>query len=196
MTRLRFIAWCEASARQALPDAVAREIEQFKLLSRDSVRRLLSAASVSSETDPAQFALWATVLVSVPPAMYAFRELINYSAMKYSSAVVIDLRIQADRMFFILYGMLAAALLAAVLWEALLPDRTDQEIVGSLPVRARTLTAARLSAALIVVTMFSLPISLPAAIMLAVAAPSHPALGLGAFPICSEEGLDKRARFR
>jgi hypothetical protein len=177
VTGLRFIAWCEASARQAFPDAVAREIEQFKLLSRDSVRRLLSAASMSRETDPAQFALWATVLVSVPPAMYAVHQLLNYSAMRYAPAFFVDLAIQADRMFFVLYGMLAAALLAAVMWEALLPDRTDQEIVGSLPVRARTLTAARLSAALIVVTMFSLPISLPAGIILAVAAPSHPALG-------------------
>jgi hypothetical protein len=177
MTRLGFTAWCKASARHAIPARFEREIDQFTLLSRDSVRRLLSAASMSSETDPAQFALWATVLVSVPPAMYAVRQLLNYSAMRDAPAFFVDLAIQADRMFFVLYGMLAAALLAAVMWEALLPDRTDQEIVGSLPVKARTLTAARLSAALIVVTMFSLPISLPAGIILAVASPSHPALG-------------------
>ena len=132
---------------------------------------------MARDTDPAQFALWGTVLISVPPAMYAFRELVNYSAMKYSPYAVIDRMIQADRMFFIVYGMLAAALLAAIMWEALLPDRTDQEIVGSLPVRPRTLAAARLAAALIVAAILSSAISLPAAVMLAVAAPSHPALG-------------------
>src|SRR5258706_2145164 len=73
--------------------------------------------------------------------------------------------------------MLAAALLASLMWEALLPDRTDQEIVGVLPVLPRTLAAARLAAAMVVAAIFSSAISLPAGIMLAVAAPSHPALG-------------------
>jgi hypothetical protein len=174
---LRIIERLEASARQALPEPVARELEQFTLLSRDSVRSLLNAASMSRDTDPAQFALWGTVLIAIPPAMYAFRKLLNYSAMRFAPFAVVDRMIQADRMFFLLYGMLAAALLAAVTWEALLPDRTDQEIVGTLPVRPRTLAAARLVAALIVATILSSAISLPVAVMLAIAAPSHPALG-------------------
>src|SRR6185503_4404388 len=141
MTRLGFTAWCKASARHAIPARFEREIDQFTLLSRDSVRNLLNAASMSRDADPAQFALWGTALISLPPAMYAFRELLNYAAMRFAPFAVVDRAIQSDRTFFIVYGMLAAALLAAMLWEALLPDRTDQEIVGSLPVRPRTLTA-------------------------------------------------------
>ena len=49
--------------------------------------------------------------------------------------------------------MLATALLAALTWDALFPDRTDQEIVGALPVRPRTLAGARLAAALSVGTV-------------------------------------------
>jgi hypothetical protein len=173
----RFTERLEASARQRLSESAARELDQFTLLSRDSVRSLLNAASMSRDTDPAQFALWGTVLISVPPAMYAFRELLNYSAMRFAPFAVVDLAIQSDRMFFLLYGMLAAALLAAVMWESLLPDRTDQEVIGTLPVRPRTLAAARLAAALIVATILSSAVSLPAAIMLAIAAPSHLALG-------------------
>ena len=47
MTRLRFTAWCKASARQAIPARFEREIDQFTLLSRDSVRNLLNAASIA-----------------------------------------------------------------------------------------------------------------------------------------------------
>jgi len=147
------------------------------LLSRDSVRNLLNSALLARDTDPSQFALWSLVLLATPPAMYAFRQLVNYSALGFQTAAVIEHSIQVDRMFFLLYGMLVAALVAAAMWEALLPDRTDQEIVGSLPVRPRTLAAARLAAAVWTVVIASTAVNLPPAVFLAIAAPSHPALG-------------------
>jgi hypothetical protein len=163
--------------RQFLPVAFHDEFDQFHLLCRGSVRRLLNAALIARDTDSAQFALWALVLVATPPAMYAFRQLINYSALRFQPASIIEHAIQVDRMFFLLYGMVVAALVAAAAWEALLPDRADQEIVGSLPVRPRTMAAARLGASLWLAAVASAAISVPAAVFLALAAPSHPALG-------------------
>ena len=163
--------------RRRLAPWLQHEFDQFGLLSRDSVRRLLDSALLAGDTDPSQFALWSLVLLATPPAMYGFRQLVNYSALGFQSAAVIEHSIQIDRMFFLLYGMLVAALVAAGTWEALLPDRDDQEIVGSLPVRSRTLAAARLAAAMWTAAIASATISLPAAAFLAIAAPSHPALG-------------------
>ena len=162
--------------RRRLP-ALQHEFDQFVLLSRDSIRSLLDAALVCHDGDPSQFALWSLVLVATPPAMYAFRQLVSYSALGFQKAAIIEHAIQVDRMFFLLYGMLVAALVAAATWEALLPNRADQEIVGSLPVRPRTLAAARLAAAICTTVIASATVSLPAATFLAVAAPSHPALG-------------------
>jgi hypothetical protein len=85
--------------------------------------------------------------------------------------------LNADRLFFLIYGMLAAALLAALTWEALYPDRTDQEIVGVLPVKPRTLAAARLSAAVATSVVFTTAISLPAAAVYSIAAVQHPLVG-------------------
>jgi hypothetical protein len=153
------------------------ELEQFRLLSRDSVRSLLHAALINRDADPAQFALWTGVLVSVPPAMYAFRQLLNYSALRFQTAAIIEQAIQVDRMFFLLYGMLVTAMVAAATWEALLPDRGDQEVLGTLPVRPRTAALARLCAGLTVALAASSAVNVPAAVLLAVAAPSHPALG-------------------
>ena len=163
--------------RRRLSPSLQREFDQFVLLSRDSVRSLLNAALLARDSDPSQFALWSLVLVATPPAMYAFRQLLNYSALGFQKAAIVEHAIQVDRMFFLLYGMLVAALVASATWEALLPDRADQEIVGSLPVRPRTLAAARLAATLWTAIVASAAVSLPAATFLAVAAPSHPSLG-------------------
>jgi hypothetical protein len=167
--------------RRLLPESLHREFDQFVLLSRDSVRSLLNAALVARDSDPSQFAMWGLVLIATPAAMYGFRQLVHYSSLGFQKAAIIERAIQVDRMFFLVYGMLVSALVAAATWEALLPDRADQEIVGSLPVRPRTLAAARLVAALWTATAASAAISLPAAVFLAVAAPSHPALGF--FPV-------------
>lgn len=70
-----------------------------------------------------------------------------------------------DRLFFVMYGMLAAALLAALLWDALFPDRTDQEIVGVLPVRPRTLAGARLAASASTALLMAAAISVPAGVL-------------------------------
>jgi hypothetical protein len=74
-----------------------------------------------------------------------------------------------DRLFFVIYGMLAAALLAALLWDALFPDRMDQEIVGVLPVRPRTLAGARLAASAAAALTLAAALSLPAGILYGVA---------------------------
>jgi hypothetical protein len=163
--------------RWRLSPSLHHEVNQFVLLSRDSVRSLLNSALFARDSDPSQFALWSLVLLATPPAMYGFSQLVNYSALGFQNAAIIEHSIQVDRMFFVLYGMLVAALVAATTWEALLPDQTDQEIIGSLPVRPRTLAAARLAAAMWTAMVASAAVSVPAAVFLAVAAPSHPALG-------------------
>ena len=124
------------------------EWHQFRLLSRDSVRRLLDSVLVARDADPMLFALWFMALAMTPPLLVAAPKFVQYAFLKKAPAALVLQIATAERAFFILYGMLATALLAALTWDALFPDRTDQEIVGALPVRPRTLAAARLAAAL------------------------------------------------
>jgi len=163
--------------RRLLPARYRTEFDQFLLLCRGSVSRLLNAALPPRDGDSAQLALWALALVATPSAMYGFRQLVNYSSLGFQKAAIIEHAIQVDRMFFLLYGMVVAALVAAATWEALLPDRADQEIIGTLPVRPRTMAAARLGASLWLAVVAAAAISVPAAVFLAVAAPSHSSLG-------------------
>jgi hypothetical protein len=153
------------------------EWHQFRLLSRDSVRRLLDSILVSRDADPMLFALWFTTLAMTPPILVAVRKIIQYPFLTRARPEVIEQIATADRSFFILYGMLATALLAALTWDALFPDRTDQEIVGALPVRPRTLAGARLAAAATVGAVFSAAVNLPAALIYSAASSSHPLIG-------------------
>jgi hypothetical protein len=153
------------------------EWRQFQLLSRDSVRKLLNAVVLGRDIDPTQFAIWMTAIVMTPPSLYSLGGMFKYAAMRRAPVEVIERVVMADRMFFMVYSMVAVALLAAMTWEALFPDRTDQEIIGSLPVRPRTLTAARLTASLAMAAGFALAINGPTALFFAFTAATNPALG-------------------
>jgi hypothetical protein len=157
--------------------ALRHEWHQFRLLSRDSVRRLLDSILVSRDADPMLFALWFMALAMTPPMLVAAPKIIQYTFLKRAPAEVVLQIATAERAFFVLYAMLATALLASLTWDALFPDRTDQEIVGALPVRPRTLASARFAAALAVGSVFAAAVSLPAALLYSVASSTHPLLG-------------------
>ena len=82
-----------------------------------------------------------------------------------------------DRLFFVIWPMLVALFVGAVLWDGLCPDRTDQQVMGVLPVRSHTVAAARVTAALTSITVLLCGISLPATLVYAVAGAAHPSLG-------------------
>jgi hypothetical protein len=157
--------------------ALQHEWHQFRLLSRDSVRRLLDSILVSRDADPMLFALWFTALAMTPPMLVAAPKFVQYAFLRHARPEMVLQIATAERAFFVLYGMLATALLAALTWDALFPDRTDQEIVGALPVRPRTLAAARLAAAVTVGTVFAAAVSLPAALLYSAASSMHPLIG-------------------
>jgi hypothetical protein len=154
-----------------------REWRQFRLLWTDALRKLLNAAVLGRDTDPAQYAIWTTAIVMAPPSLYAFGQLFKYGTMRLRPPEAVEAIVLSDRMFFVFYSMVAAALLAALTWEALFPDRTDQEIVGVLPVRPRTLAGARLAAALAMAALFATAVNLPGAVLFAFVSPTHPLLG-------------------
>ena len=155
---------------------LGREWRQFRLLSRDSVRRVISAAMLSRETDPIQFTLWTVAAIAVPPAIYAFNRMLQYTSMGVRWMLDYEIVLLADRITS-LSMMLASALLAALLWEGLLPDATDQEVIGPLPVRGRTLAAARLMGAVALASGFASAVSVPAGLIFSVVSTTHPAFG-------------------
>ena len=103
--------------------ALRHEWHQFRLLSRDSVRRLLDSVLVARDADPMLFALWFMALAMTPPFLVAAPKFVQYAFLKKAPAAMVLQIATAERSFFVLYGMLATALLAALTWDALFPDR-------------------------------------------------------------------------
>jgi hypothetical protein len=154
-----------------------RDWHQFRLLSKDAVRQLIDTALLSRDSDATQFVIWLLALIATPTAFFAARQVLTYSALVRAPEHMVQMVALQHRLFFITYGMLAAALLAALIWDAVFPDGRDQEIVGVLPVRPHVFAASRLSAAIIVGTVFAAAINLPAALLYSVFSAGHPIFG-------------------
>jgi hypothetical protein len=154
-----------------------RDWHQLRLLSKDGVRQLIDTALLSRDSDPTQFVIWLLALIATPTAFFAARQMLTYTGLVRAPEHVVQMVALQHRLFFIIYGMLAAALLAALIWEAVFPDGRDQEVVGVLPVRPHVFAASRLSAAVIVVVVFAAAVNLPAALLYSVFSGGHPIFG-------------------
>jgi hypothetical protein len=154
-----------------------QDLRQFRLLSKDAVRHLIDSALLSRDADPMEFALWMAALVATPSVFFAARQMLTYSALVSAPVELVQSFALSHRLFFVTYGMLAAAFLAAVTWEAIFPDGRDQEVVGVLPVKPYVFAAARLAAAVKVSLIFLTLVNLPAAVLYSFFAMAHPLFG-------------------
>jgi hypothetical protein len=164
------------------PDLPGREWRQLTLLTRDATKRLLNTAVVARDADPVQVALWVVALATTLPLLGAIGRLTQYPLLVYMPDIDAARTIQMHRLFYVMYAMLTSALLAAFTWDAMFPDRTDQEILGVLPLRPRTLAASRLAAAGGVALLFTVGTNLPAAFVYSLAASSYPKMN-GSLPM-------------
>ena len=159
------------------PAAWQAEARQFRLLVGVSYRRLLDAALASRDVDAEQFALWGTALLATPPLYAAMIWPSRYPWLRRQGLDVLHTAVVSDRLFFVAWSLLVAVLVGALLWDALFPDRTDQQVLGVLPVRSRTVAAARLAAALTTVAVLLAAINLPAASLNALSGAVDPSVG-------------------
>jgi hypothetical protein len=162
-----------------MPPASSADLErrQFRQLVRLSFGRLIDAALASREVAAEYFVIWSAALLLTPPLFYTVQRTSAYPWIRRRSLDALQQVALTDRLFFVVWSMLAAMLIASVLWDALLPDKTDQRILGVLPVRNRTVAAARLAAALAVACTFVVAIGLPTAVLYGIGGAAHPSIG-------------------
>jgi hypothetical protein len=151
----------------------------FVQLNRGASRRLLGGITASPDTDPAPFVIWATALVMTPLLLTAIRSTIRLSMAGPAGAEEIFTFVHVMRGFYVFYAMLLALLATSAIWDALLPDRADVEVMGVLPVRPIILSASRLTAAARVMLLLSVAIAVPVALTFGAAS----GLSRGAAPL-------------
>lgn len=153
------------------------ERRQWRCLLGVSYGRLMDAALASREMAAEYFLIWSGALLLLPPVFYTVQRTSAYPWIRHRSIDLLQEVALTDRLFFVVWSMLAAMLIASVLWDALVPDRTDQQILGVLPVHSRTVAAARLAASLSVALVFLIAIALPTAVLYGVPGAAHPSIG-------------------
>jgi hypothetical protein len=159
-----------------LRPAAARQ-RQFALLVSQSFRRMQDAALASRDVDADQFVLWGAALLATPLLFNTVTWTSRYPWLRRRSLELLHDAVLADRLFFVTWPMLVMWLVGALVWDALFPDRTDQQVLGVLPVSSRQVAAARLTAALIAALVLLLGIVVPPALAYGLAGGAHPSVG-------------------
>jgi hypothetical protein len=85
-------------------------------------------------------------MLAAPGFLIPFGNLYRWSGLAGQGGDALRLGVLPDRIVYLSLGMAAMMLLAAVVWQALLVDRRDAIVLGSFPVRPRTVVAGKLFA--------------------------------------------------
>jgi hypothetical protein len=127
----------------------ADETAPFRLLTRLFVRRLVDNDVISPHADRHEpLAVLYGLLVSL--AVFAtFFRCVSYLSAFIQLPGPAALSALSDRFLFIAGSISVSALGALMVWEALALEARDAAILGPLPIAARTITRAKLAAALI-----------------------------------------------
>ena len=119
----------------------SEEQRQFRLLFRAFVRQLFENDLVPDTVDLRQSVLSLAAIFIVPPALIAVTLLVQFGPWMTPEEVAVASL--PHKLFFVGYSMAAVGLLTMLVWDAVFPDRRDMMVLGTLPVRGRTLVAAK-----------------------------------------------------
>jgi hypothetical protein len=125
------------------------------LLARHFFWRFFDNDLVSPDSDAHQAASLAVGFVATPGILVSGFFFFKYGNPWLAPPNRLSLAL-VDKLQFISWSMLVMALAAVVVWDALALDARDYAILGSLPIRRRTLLAGKLAAVASLVAVFAL----------------------------------------
>jgi hypothetical protein len=142
---------------------------QFALLRRTLHRRLFEGELAQEGRDHSEMIPWVLPLLIAPPTLITFWLFPKYALVVDLTPQLFDQASRGDRLFFIGYSMVAVALLTVLTWNALFPDCRDASVLGALPVRGRTVAAAKLTVLASFLLAMAAILNLPSALGFALA---------------------------
>jgi hypothetical protein len=125
-----------------------REIAQAGALTRVFVARFFESEITAGRTDLTQSFFWLTAVVGAPGLLLAFYQQFAWEHIVRYGGGLAQLEVAAlfDKTVYLGFTFFAVAIVAAVGWPAMLPERRDALVLGALPARPRTVIAAKLAA--------------------------------------------------
>ena len=120
-------------------------MKQARLLARTFFVRLFESDLMPPGLPQVQLVIWSVVLVATPALTLPGYYIYKYARLWHHPGTLAP-AIVTDRLVLVTFAMIAAGLVAIVMWENALPDRRDARILGVLPVSTGVFVAARLAA--------------------------------------------------
>jgi hypothetical protein len=151
------------------------ERRQFRLLFRTFLRGLFENDLVPDTVDLRQSVLSLAAIFIVPPFLIAVALVTQFGPWMTPAEVAVASL--SHKLFFVGYSMAAVGLLTVLVWDALFPDRRDLMVLGTLPIRGRTVVAAKLSALVAFVGGFALAVNVPTTLVVSFAVGGFSTLG-------------------
>ncbi|HUE00573.1 MAG TPA: hypothetical protein VMR62_13455 [Bryobacteraceae bacterium] len=156
--------------RPALQD----EASQFRELARHFFSRFFDndlVAVNAGDVDMRATVVNILAMLAAPGMLLPFLFMTKYSNMQRMPLYVRDLASLGEKEFFICFSMTVMGLVTVIEWEMLFPDRRDYANLTPLPIRLRTMFAAKIGALLAFLAIFSAvinafsPIMFPAVVL-------------------------------
>ena len=147
---------------------IANEREQFRVLFRTFLGGLFENDLVPETVDLRQSALWLAAVFMIPPAVFTLVLSLSYGSWMTDEELA--LRSIPQKLYFIGYSMAAVGFVTVLVWDKLFPDRRDAIVLGTLPIRPRTIVFARLAALVAVVVCFAIVVNLPGTVLFSLVA--------------------------
>lgn len=141
-----------------MPPALENQLSQFRELARHFFNRFFDndlIAINSEEADMRASVVNILAMLAAPGMLLPFLFMTKYSNMQRMPLYVRDLASLGEKEFFICFSMTVMGLVTVIEWDMLFPDRRDYANLTPLPIRLRTMFAAKIAALVAFLAIFS-----------------------------------------
>lgn len=120
--------------------------DRFKLLLHLFTRRFFENDLLAPDIDLRPSAIWVFATMLTPSLMWSVRAVVRYGILSVAGLEIVQTVSLWDKALLMMLAMANAGILTVLTWEALLVDRRDALVLGSLPLEPRVVISAKAAA--------------------------------------------------
>lgn len=153
------------------------ERTHFVTLTGHFFRRFFNNELVSQADESQWTVIHILALLPVLPIFYSLVSYFSYAYIyRHFSTVVYDRATMVDQFRFVIFSMIIIGFLAVLEWDALFPDGRDYAVLMPLPVKAGVVFSAKLTAVVMLLSVFTADLILPELLLYPAAVSGSPKL--------------------
>ena len=138
---------------------------QLRTLARATFNGFFESELMPAGLPQVRLVIFAFVVLMFPATQLPMRAWQQYLVASRVRPDVLDLLMWPHKLLFVTMAMVGTAVVSLVIWDNVFPDRREAFVIGHLPIRARTIVGARLTALSALMGLIALGSALPSALL-------------------------------